>query len=129
METITSILSLAVKHQSGCEASIKRGLVGTLLVAVWAHSLILSKFEASTSLGIHFKQLIPSENITLCWPVPLPISKTEHFSGNISLSTLNIGEAFRNADGAVWHKNFSGGGDFFCILVHLSLVVIMLGPQ
>ena len=128
METITSILSLAVKHQSGCEASIKRGLVGTLLVAVWAHSLILSKFEASTSLGIHFKQLIPSENITLCWPVPLPISKTEHFSGNISLSTLNIGEAFRNADEVVWHKNFSVGGDFFCILVHLSLVIITLGP-
>ena len=129
METITSILSLAVKHQSGCEASIKRGLEGILFVAVWAHSLILSKFEASTSVGIHFKQLIPSENITLCWPVPLPISKTEHFSGNISLSALNIGEAFRNADGAVWHKNFSGGGDFFCILVHLSLVVIALSPQ
>ena len=128
METITSILSLAVKHQSGCEASIRRGLVGILFVAVWAHSMILSKFEASTSLGIHFKQLIPSENITLCWPVPLPISKTEHFSGNISLSTLNIGEAFRNADEVVWHKNFSVGGDFFCILVHLSLVIITLGP-
>ena len=129
METITLILSLALKHQSGCEASIKRGLAGVLFVAVRAHSVMLAKFEASTSLGIHFKQLIPSENITLCWPVPLPISKTEHFSGNISLSTLNIGEAFRIADGAVWHKNFSGGGDFFCILVHLSLVVIALSSQ
>ena len=129
METITSILSLAVKHQSGCEASIKRGLEGIFLVAVCAHPVILSKLEASASVGIHFKQLIPSENITLCWPVPLPISKTEHFSRNMSLSTLNIGEAFRNADGAVWHKNFSGGGDFFCILVHLSVVVFAVSPQ
>ena len=129
METITSILSSLVRHQSGCEASIKRGLQGILFVAVWAHSVILSKFEASISLGIHFKQLIPSENITLCWPVPLPISKTEHFSGNNSFSTLSIGIAFLAAAGAFWHKNFSDGGDFFCILVHLSLIATVLNPQ
>ena len=40
-----------------------------------------------------------------------------------------MGKAFLAAAGAVWHKISSDGGDFSCILVHLSRVATVLNPE
>ena len=63
-------------------------------------ALILFILSSSTSEGNHDKLGRDNANFTMCWPVPLAISKASPDLGAIFLIKLIIGVLFLSAEGA-----------------------------
>ena len=61
---------------------------------------MLLSLSPSTSEGDHIMLGNDNANCTMCWPVPLAISKAFQGSGAIRLIRLTIGALFLPAEGA-----------------------------
>ena len=64
-------------------------------------ALILFILSSSTSEGDHDKFGRDNANFTMCWPVPLAISKASPDLGAICLIKLIIGVLFLSAEGEI----------------------------